>query len=446
METIKFKEKLGYGFGDLGSTLIFFMVTTFLMYFYTDVFGLSATAVGGVFFLARMIDAVSDPLMGAIADRTNSRWGKFRPYLLFGAIPLCILAVLAFTTPDFSENGKLAYAYVTYVLLMVCYTVVNIPYSSMPTVMSVDGKIRTQLTSFRMFCAFFAMLVVSGTTLPLVELLGNGNEQQGFQYTMMLFATLAVLFFFATFSLTKERVKPITSKSSIKEDLKVVSQNKAWWVLLAVGVLLFSFTMMPFGVGMYYFSYNVGDTSLATGFFVSGNIGMLVGVVITAALAKKVCKKKMMIYCQLIAALLVINLYWVDPSNIYIVCGVFFLVMIAAGASVPIMWAMVADAADYCEWQQGKRVVALTTSSVTFSHKFGMGISGVVTGAILGSLGYQAGEVQSPETLHGILVMMSLLPAFGYMLNAAILVMFPIDKKTGEQMELELQVLRAETA
>jgi GPH family glycoside/pentoside/hexuronide:cation symporter len=261
---------------------------------------------------------------------------------------------------------------------------------------------------------------------------------------MMLLATLAILFFFATFALTKERVKPISSTSSIKEDLKVVSKNKAWWILLAVGVLLFSFTMMPFGVGMYYFSYNVGDTSLATGFFVSGNIGMLVGVVITALLANKVCKKQMMIYCQLIAALLVINLYWIDPSNIYLVCGVFFLVMIAAGASVPIMWAMVADAADYCEWKQGKRVVALTTSSVTFSHKFGMGISGVVTGAILSSLGYQAGAVQSPGTLHGILVMMSLLPAFGFMLNAAILVLFPIDKKIGEQMQLELQVLRTE--
>ncbi|MCW8329174.1 MFS transporter [Photobacterium sp. SDRW27] len=443
MESLKLREKLGYGVGDLGSTLIFATVTTFLMYFYTDIFGLSAAAVGSVFFVARMIDAVSDPLMGAVADRTASRWGKFRPYLLFGAVPLGILAVLTFTTPELSDSGKLIYAYITYILLMVCYTVVNIPYSALPVMMSSDSKARTQLASFRMFCGFFAMLLVSGSTLPLVRLLGGDNEQQGFQLTIALFATLAVLLFFITFRSTNERVKSVDHQSSIKQDLKVVSQNRAWWVLLIVGVLCFSFTMMPFAVGMYYFRYNVGHTDMATAFFVSGNIGMLLGVVVTAVLSKSQCKKRMMICAQLLAALLIINFYWLDTSNIVMICGLFFLVMIAQGVSVPIMWSMVADAADYCEWKQGKRVIGLTTSSVTFSHKFGMGISGVITGAILTRYGYQAGAVQSADTLHGILIMMSLLPALGFLANALVLILYPIDKRISEQMQQELQLLRS---
>jgi len=444
METLKLKEKLGYGFGDLASTLIFATVTTFLMYFYTDIYGLSAAAVGSLFFVARMIDAVSDPLMGALADRTQSRFGKFRPYILFGALPLGILAVATFTTPDLSETGKLIYAYVTYILLMMCYTVVNIPYSSLPTIMSACTKTRTQLASFRMFCGFFAMLIISGATLPLVNWLGEGDQQQGFQYAMVIFASLAVMLFILTFLLTKERIKPIGQPASIKQDLKVVAQNKAWWILLVVGVLCFSFTMMPFGVGMYYFRYNIGNTDLATGFFISGNIGMLVGVVVTALTAKKLCKKQMMIYAQFCAALLVANFYWIGSDNHYLIYGLFFLVMVAQGISVPIMWSMVADAADYCEWKQGKRVIGLTTSSVTFSHKFGMGISGVITGTILTTFGYQAGAEQTEETLHGIVVMMSLLPAIGFMANAAVLSLYPINKAVGDKMQQELAVIRAQ--
>lgn len=444
METLNLKEKLGYGLGDLASTLIFATVTTFLMYFYTDVYGLSAAAVGTLFFVARMIDAISDPLMGAIADRTQTRWGKFRPYILFGALPLGVLAVATFTTPDWAPNLKLVYAYITYIVLMLCYTVVNIPYSSLPTIMSPDPKERTQLASFRMFCGFFAMLVISGATLPLVNYLGAGNQQQGFQYAMMIFATLAVVLFLAMFSLTKERIKPVGNPASIKHDLSVVLRNRAWWVLLLVGVLCFSFTMLPFGVGMYYFRYNVGNTELATGFFVSGNIGMLIGVVITGLLARKACKKQTMIYAQFIAALLVSTLYWLPTDNIVLVYGIFLLVMTAQGVSVPIMWAMVADAADYCEWKQGKRVIGLTTSSVTFSHKFGMGISGVISGVMLSMFGYQAGEVQNPQTLHSILLMMSIMPAIGFLANAAVLTLYPINKQVSEQMQKELAAIRAE--
>ncbi len=443
MQTLKFKEKIGYGFGDLASSLILTTISTFLMYFYTDVYGLSAAAVGGLFFVARMIDAVSDPLMGAIADRTQSRWGKFRPYILFGAVPLALLAIATLTTPDWSMTYKLVYAYVTYILLMVCYTIVNIPYSSLPTMMSSDPQERTQLTSFRMFFAFFAMLIISGGTLPLVGFFGGDDQQYGFQITMTLFASIAVILFFLTFFLTKERIKPVNQTTSLKSDLMTVIHNRAWWVLLAVGVLCFSFTMLPFGVGMYYFSYNIGNTDLATGFFVSGNLGMLVGVVITAILAKRICKKRMIIIAQLVAAVLISNLYWMPTSNIFWVYALFFCVMIAQGASVPIIWSMVADAADYCEWKQGKRVVGLTTSSVTFSHKFGMGISGLITGAVLSFYGYQAGGEQNAETLNGILLMMSILPAVGFLANALVLTLYPIDKKTGAQMELELAEIRA---
>lgn len=440
MKIIQLSEKIAYGLGDMASSFIFAVVTSFLMYYYTDVFGLSAAVVGTLLFAARMIDAITDPLMGIIADRTKTRWGRFRPYILFGSLPMAILAILTFTTPDLSANSKIIYAYATYTALMICYTIVNIPYSSLPTLMSSNSEERTELASWRMFFAFLSGLIVSGITLPLVNYFGAGNEQKGFQMVMTMFACLSLVLFLVTFFFTKERVKPLKSNSSLKEDFSVVIRNKAWWILLIVGMLIFSVITLPFAVGMYFFRYNVGNVDLATGFFVSGNVGMIAGALLTGTvLNKRFCKVKTLMVTQFVFALLVVNFYWIDITNLALVYGLMGLVMAAMGAGVPLLWSMTADTADYSEWKSHKRVIGLTTSSVTFSHKFGMGLSGMITGLILTYFGYAAGESQTPDALYGIILMMSILPAVGGVLNGLILSQFPINKAICQDMNIELE-------
>lgn len=445
-DRLSLKEKVGYGVGDMASSLVFSTINMFLMFYYTDIYGLSAALVGTLFLVTRLWDAVSDPLMGAIADRTRSPFGKFRPYLLWVSAPLGIAAVLTFTTPDVSDTAKVVWAFATYALLMTCYTAINIPYSSLPAMMTGNNRIRTELASYRMFFYFSGALIVALLTLPLIELLGQGNPRQGYQYTMILLAGLAVALFATTFVTTRERVAPIVQPHDLKADLKVVSRNPAFWVLLLIGVLLFSLTFMPFTVGLYYFSYVVGDQSLASGYFAAGNLGMISGALVSMQFTRRFCKKRVMIMAQLAAALLSSFFYVVDPDTTWQVYGLFFAIQSCTAVSVPIIWSMVADTADYAEWTQKRRVIGITTSSITFSHKFGMGIGGAMSGALLSYFGYVPGMEQTDTALQGIILQMSLLPAAGYALVAFVTRFYPIDARVCERMQNALTLQRATAA
>ena len=446
MQKLTLTEKVGYGFGDLASNVVFTTVSTYLMFFYTDVFGISAAVVGSLFFVTRMWDAVSDPIMGIIGDRTESRWGKFRPYLLFTPIPLAIVAVLTFTTPDVSGSAKVIWAFVSYIALMTLYTVINIPYSSLPPMMTDNGVERGELASYRMVLAFMGAVLVNAGTIPLMNLFGNGNQQVGYQYTMILFSLIMVVLFFACFALVRERIPPLPQSSSLASDFKVVARNRAYWTIVLIGIPVFALMLSPFSVGMYYFSYNVGNQAAATTYFTLGTLGMIVGALICIVAVKKICKRTLMIVSLLASALTIAQMYWLDPHNLHAVYTVIFINQLFMGISATNLWGLVGDTADYIEWKSGRRVVGLATSSATFSHKFGMGLGGALVGFALSHSGYVAGAEQGPEALRTILLFMSLVPAGGAVLIALITSFYPVTRKVCEQAQADLEIRRGQAA
>ena len=442
MKHLTLREKVGYGLGDLASNIVFATVSTFLMFYYTDVYGISAALVGMLFFITRLWDAVSDPLMGAIGDRTNSRWGKFRPYLLFTPIPLAIVAVLTFTTPAFGESGKVIWAFATYIALMTLYTIINIPYSSLPPMMTSSGVERGQLAGYRMTFAFVGSLMVNAGTIPLITKLGSGNSQLGYQYTMMVFAGVMVLLYFACFSLVCERVPPVQQTASLKDDFRVVLRNRAWWVTVLMGVPIFALMLSPFAVGMYYFTYNVGDVSKAPAFFALATAGLIAGASACIYLVKKICKRILVMAAVACGGLVVGQLIWIDPQQLNAVYSVIFVAQFFMGISAANLWGLVGDMADYIEWQSGRRVVGLATSSATFSHKFGMGLGGAMVGFALAYAGYEAGVEQTVEALFMIKAFMSLVPSTGALLVIAIAYFYPVTRSRLQQLQPELEQQR----
>ncbi|WP_421850557.1 MFS transporter [Marinomonas sp.] len=442
MKKLSFFDKVSYGFGDLASNVVFTAVSTYLMFFYTDVFGISAALVGTLFFVTRMWDAISDPIMGMIGDRTKTRFGKFRPYLLYAPIPLAIVAVLTFTTPDLDESGKIIWAFVTYILLMTLYTAINIPYSSLPATISDSPVERGQMASFRMVLAFTGALIVNAGTLPLVEFFGDGNKQQGFQYTMMLLSSVMVVMFWLCFSRVKERVPMIKQDSSLKDDFAVVIKNRAWWITVLVGVPIFTFALLPFSVGMYFFTYNVGDVSAAGLFFMFGTLGMIAGATLMTVIVKHLSKRIIIIMSALGSMFCIGSLYWLHTVDVKVIYIIIFFNQFLMGMCASALWGIVADTADYIEWKSGRRVIGLSTSSATFSHKFGMGLSGALVGAGLSFVGYQAGVEQSEESKHMILLFMSLIPAFGGACVALIAYFYPINQEVERKMQSELRANR----
>ena len=300
---LKFTEKLGYGLGDGASNFFFQFFNIFLLYYYTDIFGLHPAAVGIMFIATKVIDAISDPLMGIIADRTNTRWGKFRPYLLWMAIPYGVLGYAMFANPDFSPAGKLIYAYATYTLMMLAYTAINIPYSALMGVMTPSSIERTSVSSYRFICAFTAAWLIGTFVTPLKTILGAGNEAEGFRITMMLFAVFSIALFWVTFATTKERVKPMQKKSDLKLDFKAMLGNGPWLALFSAAIFTLMDVAVRNGAIMYYFKYYVGDDGIAiflifdkTAVFMStGLIAMVAGIACTKFLADRFGKRPLIL-------------------------------------------------------------------------------------------------------------------------------------------------------
>jgi len=285
--TLKFSEKFAYGMGDFASNLIFATVTTFLMYYYTDIYGLEAIVVGTLLFVARFIDAVWDLYLGTIIDRTKTRWGQCRPYILFASPLLAVSVIATFTVPTGSDAFKLAYAYITYTLLMCTYSLVNIPYSAMPALMTDDARDRTKLAAVRMFCAISGSMVVGILTLKLVAVLGGGNKQLGYQYTVTLMAITGMLIFWASFLFTKERIAPVVQDKEVMQDFKILLAGRAWWMMALMGICVYTALSITSGTVIYYFKYVVGDVSKASLYLFIVGLGLLTGILISVALTKK---------------------------------------------------------------------------------------------------------------------------------------------------------------
>jgi GPH family glycoside/pentoside/hexuronide:cation symporter len=454
------KEKAGYGFGDLASVLYWQTISAYLLYFYTDVFGITAAAAGTMILMSRMWDGVNDPMMGIIADRTNTRWGKFRPYLLWMAVPLAVVGVLAFTTPNFSPTGKLIYAYVTFNLLMMLYTAINIPYSSLLGVITPDPIERTSVASYKYVFAYISGTIVSAFALPLTVYFGNGNDARGWQLTLVVFGIAAVIFFFITFISTRERVQPPKAqKSSIRQDLKDLFANKPWVLLLFTTLLMILFVATRMSVTAHYFKYYVGDqqftifgktytygfVALTSAFNAVGQWLAIAGVIFTNFFVRKVGKKPAFLILFVTAVVCTAAFFVFKPENVILMFIAQALGSFSGGPLSPLIWAMYADAADYSEWKTGRRATGLVFSASTMSQKFGWAISTFVAGQLLSAFGFQANVAQNPEVLNGLKLLVSLIPAVAGVLAIVLILFYKLDEKLMRQIEAELSARRMQS-
>jgi len=436
---VSIKEKIAYGLGDTASNIVFQTVMLFLTFFYTDIFGISPAFVGTMFLAVRLIDAITDPLMGALADRTNTQWGKFRPYLLWFALPFGIISVLAFTTPDLGEEGKMVYAFVTYTALMMVYTAINIPYCALGGVLTADPKERVSIQSYRFVFAMLGGLLVSGLTLPLVDFLGQGDKAKGYQLTIAAMSILGVAMFLTCFWGTKERLHPpIDQQSSFKQDLGFLLKNDQWRILSIAAVCLLSGMVLRTSLAIYYVKYFLKMPDSITLFITLGMLGNIFGCMLAQPLAKRVCKVKAYITLQLIAAALCVVSYFVAAEQTVLAFAMFILWGFAFNMATPLLWAKMADAVDYGQFKTGVRITGMIYSSIIFFIKLGVAIGGAAAGWLLSGYGYQADTTQTSEALNGILLSFTLYPAVGSILVAIVMRWYILDSNKVDEIHLAL--------
>lgn len=440
---IGIREKIGYGFGDMASSMFWKLFGSYLMIFYTDVFGMPAAVVGTMFLITRVWDSAFDPIIGIIADRTQSRWGKFRPYLLYLAIPFAVIGVLTFTTPDFSDGGKVIYAYFTYSLMMMVYSAINVPYASLLGVMSPESKDRNMLSTYRMTFAYIGSFIALLLFMPMVNRFSMGHdEQHGWMMSVIVIAVLCALLFYGCFAWTTERVKPIKKQqNSLKSDLQDLLHNRPWWILLGAGVAALVFNSIRDGATVYYFKYYVveeeyasislfGISFVLSGLYLAvGQAANIVGVVLAAPLSNRIGKKKTYMWAMSIATVLSIIFYWFDKEQLMLMFIFQVLISICAGSIFPLLWSMYADCADYSELKTGNRATGLIFSSSSMSQKFGWAIGSAVTGWLLAFYGFEANAVQGEEAIHGIRTFLSWLPAMGTVLSVIFISLYPLSEK-----------------
>jgi len=437
---LSLKEKIGYGLGDTASHFVWDMVGFWILIFYTDTFGISAAAAGTIMLIARIWDMVSDPVMGIIADRTNTRWGKFRPYILWMALPYGVLAVLTFTTPDFGQTGKIIYAGVTYLLLMTVFTAINLPYSSLGAVMTSDSYERAGLNSYRFIFAFVGQFIVTGTALYLASYFGNGDNAKGYQYTLILFSVISFILFIITFTTTKERVKPPKEqKKNLKKDLQNLFKNGPWVILFFVGIISFvMFAIQNLSIA-YYFKYYIGQEESVQLFNVIGTVALIAGIPLSKPLSKRFGKRNVYVASSLLSGLFFILLYLPAANNIISIYALNILAKFTYAPAVPLLWTMLADTADYSEWKTGRRATGLTFSAATFAQKAGWGIGGALAGWLLALYNFTPNVEQTVSAITGIKLLISVLPGILYMSCAILLYFYTIDHKTCMVMQKDLE-------
>lgn len=464
---IKPSEKIGYGLGDMSSSMFWKIFSYYLPFFYSNIFGLSLEHAALLLLVTKLWDAVSDPVMGIIADRTHTRWGKYRPYLLWVAVPFAVVGVLTFTTPDWNEAAKLAWAYVTYISMMTVYTAINVPYGAMLGVMSADSAERTVFSSYRMFFAYGGSFIALAVFEPLCSLFaGNVDtmapeaaleaQQSAWQWTMAVIGAVCAALFFLCFALTRERVRPTTADggSSIWNDVKALVSNGPWWILLGAAIAALLFNSIRGGAAAYYFKDYVGADNVLGGsllltagiFLAVGEVANMLGVVLAVPVSKRLGKRATYIAAMAGSAVLSIAFYYLplNTAGCWMMLVLQIAVSILAGMTFPLLWSMFADVADYSEYRHGRSSTGLIFSSSSMAQKFGGAFGSALILWLLAAYGYQteAGAEQCAEALHGLHMLMSWLPAAGAALAAAVVWFYPLTEGRMQRIVSELDTQR----
>ena len=486
---LSFVEKAGYSLGDAAANFVFQTMILFQLSFYTDAMGISAAAAGTMLLVGRLWDAFFDPMVGAVADRTNTRWGKFRPWVLWTAVPWGVVMVLAYTTPSISPSAMVLYAGVTNILLMTLYSANNTPYSAMSGVMTGDSNERTKLSSYRFVAAMLAQLVVGGFTLPLVAKFGQGDNAKGWQLTMTLWAVVCVACFVITFATTRERIQPDPKqKSSLREDFGSLFANGPWIAMFVLTLAHFIFLAMRGGTMFYYFNYYVDHARLSEflqrvglpqataaspdgGHYLLNTLGLIVnadrsnvanvgfslfnvasqfvtvlGVIASTYLAMRFGKRAVALVGFTLAAVLGAAFILLPKDAIGATYGLELIRALAYAPTIPLIWAMFADVADYAEWKTGRRTTGVIFATILFALKTGLSIGGAIAGWLLAGYGYRANVAQSAEALRGIRLTASVYPAIFLLVVVACLVFYRINRSLNVQIQDELAVRRAQFA
>ena len=472
-EKLSIIEKIGYSLGDLAANLVFQTLMTYLAYFYTDIYKLDANDATAIMFTVGFVAAIGfNPIVGAIADRTSSKWGKFRPWILWTAVPLGIISVLAFSTPDFSYRGKVIYAVITYTLLLLLYAASNLPYSALSGVITGSMKERNSISSYRFVAVMFAQFFVQVFMLPIIIYAGEGDKAVGIEIVMTWLAIIGTILLLVTFLTTRERVVPTEEqKSTVWEDLVDLVKNKPWIIMLLITTLTFVSLAMKGGSYVYYFE-NFIDASRLTSFinpileFLSsiginffgndpvsagfglfnagGIIFMIFGIGLSKNLADKYGKRNVFGLFLFISTLFIILFNFFKPTSIELIFGSQILHGFFYGITIPLLWAMIADVADYSEWKNNRRATAIIFSAMMVGLKLGLTIGSSLVTKILDYYGYDAKSVsgQASEAILGTKLLVSIFPAIPFLLGVGLLFFYEINKDMETQIELELKQRR----
>ncbi|HWX39693.1 MAG TPA: MFS transporter [Blastocatellia bacterium] len=490
-QKLSFIEKAGYSVGDAAANFVFHTMIIFQLSFYTDTFGIAAAAAGTLLLVGRLWDAFFDPMMGVMADRTNTRWGKFRPWVLWTAVPWGVVMVLAYTTPGFSTAGKLAYACVTNILLMTLYSANNTPYSAMTGVMTGDVNERTSLSSYRFVAAMIAQLIVGGFTLPLVAKFGQGDRQKGWQMTIGLWAIICVVLFVITFFTTRERIKPNPEqKSSPREDFGNLLKNKPWIAMFVLTLAHFIVLAMRGGTMFYYFEHYVdhnrlfdllqtlgltaaveGSSSGGAWHFFLNTFGLIVdsskqnvssvgfslfnmssqfvtviGVLFSTMLAIKFGKRAVAIVGFSLTTVFMASFIFLPRDAVGATFILEYLRALSYAPTIPLLWAMFADVVDFGEWTTGRRTTGVIYATIIFGLKAGLSLGGAIAGWLLSGYGYKANAVQTPEALQGIRMTISVYPTIFFLIVITCLFFYSISKEFNIRIQDELAERRKKYA
>jgi glycoside/pentoside/hexuronide:cation symporter, GPH family len=438
-QKLSFKEKVGYGLGDMAANFIFQALLALQLSYYTDTFGLSAAQAGTLFLVVGLIAAAFNPVMGIIADRTNTRWGKFRPWLLWTAVPFGIIGILTFTAPHLSLSGKLIYAWTTYLLLRLIYAVNNVPYASLTGVLTGDPDERTSIASYRQVFANSAGFIVQSLAIPMVVFFGHGNDARGYQITMGLLSVLSVIFFIVAFYSTKERIQPDPQQqTSLTRDLKDLFSNRPWVVLFFVTTFYFAAIAMRGSVMLPYFKYIAGNEKLFSWFNGFGLAALIAGVTVSTALTVRIGKRPLFILSMTLSGLFNLAVLFLPATATVPIIVSEVLRQFCYGTSGPLIWAMMGDVADYGEWKTGRRATGTVTAAVVFALWVGLAIGGAVAGWLFSFYGYVSNAMQTTRALDGIRLTAGLWSALFFFATAAALFFYPISRRINKTISDEL--------